>query len=140
MSNPAYADTLAIEYLKSKGVPVVRDGWRVLAWGCVRISVRYSTERQYKTCFRWSLPHRMLAQLVMLIMDNDEQMRFFLFDADDAVFYHNDGRLKQNLTFYDGRDEQRKHEEYYEALTSDLMDVAEDRLELIEQKRLEFVR
>lgn len=145
----AATEILAIEYLKRNHIPALpgkaykQADVDILAWGCVRIEVKYSSIRYYNHYFVFNMTPRqrkrgLLADVVLFVCDYEERQTFHLFDPDDEVFYFKDGRRKSSLTFTPGQTEQFKHTQNRVKLTQPIMDIAQDRLELIETARLDI--
>src|SRR3990167_9450953 len=91
-------EILAIEYLKQHKIPALPGkayklaDVDILAWGCVRVEVKYSSIRHYNHYFSFSLTRRqrqrgVLADVVLMICDYGDHRTFHLFDPDDEVFY-----------------------------------------------------
>lgn len=141
MPNPAYADRIALDYLRDNGVKAERIDGGVITENGVHIKVLYSRPRRYRGFYFWQLPRPIICDVLMLITDCDTASylrQFYLFDPDDDVFYYRDGRQKRALSWIDKRLVQRQHEQRFPALTMQVMDAARDRLELIEAARLDI--
>lgn len=144
----AVSEVMAISYLHRHGIVALpgkaylASDVDVVAWGCVRVEVKYSTLREgYTEGYKFSLTPRqkergLLADVVLLICDDGEVPTFHLFRPEDTVFYFLDGRRKGGLLFVPGRLEQRKHQQNRVSMTQPMMDAAKDKLELIEAARL----
>lgn len=143
----AQSECLAIAYLHGKHIPCLPGkayqvaDVDILAWGCVRIEVKYSTIRHYNHCFTFGLTQRqrqrgLLADVVLLICDYGDRQTFHLLEPDDPVFYFKDGRRKGGFTFTPGQMQQKKHAQNRITLTQPRMDEAQDRIDLIEAARL----
>lgn len=116
----------------------------LVCWGCVYLEVKYSRLEfqggQFSFKFS-STPRQVqrgfLAHLVMLICDYDNRQTFHVFRANHEAFYIN-GHIKTAFLFTPGQTEQIKHVETRIKLLQQTMDEAQDRWDLIEEKRLEI--
>jgi hypothetical protein len=144
----AFTETIAVNYFRSCGVPVL-PGKAVYAadvdlaaWGHVWIEVKYSKLRTeglfYFNATVKQQQRGFLAHLVLLICEYpDNQRTFHLFRANDPVFVMK-GRLKTATTFRPGSLHPLKHGNNRVVMTQTMMDAAQDRLELIEEVRKEI--
>lgn len=146
----AKTEQLAIDYLRQHKIPALPGkayaaaDVDLLAWGCVRIEVKYSTVRRYNHYFMFGLTRRqqqrgLLADVVLLICDFGDRQTYHFFDPNDDIFYFADGERKGGVTYHPEREEQKKHFETRVSLTKPMMDAARDRLELIEVARQQHV-
>jgi hypothetical protein len=138
------SEILAIDYLTSMGIPTlpgkaVSASWvDVVAFGCVRIEVKYSRLRFSHGAeqFRFtSTPMQMkrgyLGDLIMLICEYpDDRRTFHIFKSDHPVFYIH-GHIKTGFTFTPGAMVAKKHGDTRIVMTQPLMDETEDNLSLI---------
>lgn len=147
----AKTEILAINKLLEVGIPalpgkaVAFPFVDVVAWGCVRIEVKYSvySRRRLHHGFIFnSTPMQRQrgwrAEVVMLICHwQEEQDTFHLFMKDDPVFYlPTKGRYKEGVTYVPGRVHQRKDSHKSPVLTDQLMQSAQNNWGLIEQQRI----
>lgn len=140
-------EILAIEYLKSQGIPALPGKAisfahvDVVAFGCIEIEVKYArleTKRGVQKFTFNSTPaqsrHGYRGSIVMLICEYpNERYTYHLFDAKHPVFYM-DGRIKTGFTFTPGAIEALKHGNNRVVMTQPLMDAHQDNIELILEK------
>jgi hypothetical protein len=118
----------------------------VVAWGCVRIEVKYAklqalgkqmgyrfvaTPQQSKHGFR--------AEVVMLICEDEQGRAHHLFDAIHPVFYMGE-RVKAGFEVVVGKQEAIKHADNRVVMLQEMMDEARDAVHLIEEHRLRISR
>lgn len=140
-------EQLAIERLLDVGIfalpgkAISASDVDVVAWGCVWIEVkyaRYEFKRGVKKFTFNTTPKQQqrgfLADLVMLICDYGDELTYHLFDANNPVFYMDQGsRVKSGFTFTPGAMEAKKHGDNRVVMTQPMMDDAQDRWDLIGQ-------
>lgn len=116
----------------------------VIAWGCVRIEVKYSPLNfranqhfyQFVTTPRQQ-ENGLLADLVLLICETGaDSWTFHLFDVSTPFFYK-DGHLKSGWTYVPDqyRKTAPKNGEKKQSITDAIMEAARDRFDLIEAVR-----
>lgn len=139
----AATETLAINYLHSKGIPALpgkalrHSHVDVIAFGCVEIEVKYSKLkwRRGVSQFAFNATYAQQvggfrAQLVMLVCDYEDHKTFHLFKATDPVFFIH-GRVKIGMTFTPGNYEPLKHGNNRVVMVQGMMNQAQDNLRLI---------
>jgi len=117
----------------------------VVAWGHVWIEIKHSPVRSivgrpgfHFGATRKQIKRGFLAHVVILICEyEDGNKTFHLFDAKDPVFYR-DGKVKSALTYMLTPKRQYKERPGRLALTTDRMNAALNRWDLIEQARLKI--
>lgn len=138
-------EQLALDYLHSHGIPAATGksvSWAhtdVVAFGCVAIECKFATlnTRHYREGFVWgTTPSQrkdgFRADIVMLIADWSESIQtFYLFPADFAAFYHDDGRLKTGFTYVPGRKESKWKKSSRIVLVENDMEAAQNNIQLI---------
>lgn len=140
----AESERIAIEQLQSVGIycttgKATAYKWTdVVAFGCVRIEVKYAhiRERRKQETFKFSFTPKqqsngLLADVIMLICDDFGELSFHLFPARHSVFYM-DGRLKSAVEYnpyYE--DATHRHHNNRVILTPDLMFEHEDNYSII---------
>lgn len=138
----ALSEKLAIGYLNAHGIPALpgkaflASDVDIVAWGCVRVEVKYSGLPLNERHFTFGLTRRqvqrgLLADVVMLVCDYEDRQTFHLFPPDEPAFYFLDGRRKGGFIFTPGQMEQKKHMQNHVTLTQPMMDTAQDRIGLI---------
>jgi hypothetical protein len=137
------SEALLINRLHSLGIPALpgkaisHAHVDVVAWGVVEIEVKYSTLKNGVYSFITTEPqrqHGFRAQVVVLVCDDGTSSTFHCFEADHPVFFM-DGEMKHAITYAPGV-KKHKHESNRVILTRELMDLAQDRWDLIEHYRL----
>lgn len=151
--NEAYhaAENIVIRKLRDEGIwaqpgkAIASAYVDVVAWGCVRIEVKYSRKTvtasgavQYKfdTTARQRQRH-MLADVVILVCDTgDESYSFHVFTSSDPIFYR-DGQLKVGWTYTPEqyRKKAPTNGAARQSITDAVMLAAQDRFEMIEEVR-----
>lgn len=139
----AFTEKIGIEYLASNGIPVLpgkalSHSWvDVIAFGCIKIEVKFARlKRVYgKDTFTFTATNRQSqngfrADIILLICDYHTHMTYHLFSAANPVFYMN-GRIKIGLTFVPGRTVPLKHGNNRVVMVQDMMDHAQDNIQLI---------
>lgn len=153
------SETIAIDYLRSKGVYAVPGKSvssahvDVVAWGCVGIEVKYAKFGKPENGFTFnaSTPQvkrgHYLGEVVMLICDYGDRMTFHFFQSDDEVFYIDrkigekqrvpiyERGLKYAVTFVPDASAGTKHSGNRVVMTPDMMTSAQDAYDLIELYR-----
>lgn len=136
-------ERLVINQLRSMGIyaaPGKSSEYRyvdVVAWGCVRIEVKYSSlaGREY----HWRFSNKQSkegfrADIVVLVTADNQDNNFYVFLAEDQIFRRPDGKMKQGIEYtlnarvYPAR--------FGESLTKELLAQHKDAWHLIEQQRL----
>lgn len=139
----AKTEILAINELRRNGIhaapgkSVKHSDVDVVAFGCVNIEIKYSRLERSYSADRYTfgvtpaqIRRGFLADLVMLICDNNGRLSFHLFRADFPAFYMK-GRLKKGFDFLPGRLKNMKPSSDRVVLTQPMMDEAENRWSLI---------
>lgn len=112
----------------------------VVAWGCVRIEVKHATLNK-RGSYQFHMGYKRgeekdRSDLVVLIL-LDLQPRFFVFRSSDPVFYHEDGTTKRSVNYAPDGNGPKKAQGV--SLATEIMSEAEDRWELVEEKRQEVI-
>jgi hypothetical protein len=101
-------EKLVIERLRSLGiyaVPGKSSEWfwiDVVAWGCVRIEVKYA--REHNGAFKFSIGHKdglekERSDIIVLVCLDNTYTTYHVFKSDHSVFYHKDGIAKQGVVY-----------------------------------------
>lgn len=138
-------ERLALAYLRKHGVYTVPGKAMsfadvdLVAFGCVGVEVKHAVSKPipnhdihflFKTTPRQQ-KRGFLSHVVLLICEYpDGHQTYHVFPTNFPAFYR-DGQIKQGFTWYPGRDRQRKHDDYYIALTDGMMEAARDNIGLI---------
>lgn len=144
------AEQLAIDYFFARGIwattgkmtnaPVVD----LTCWGVVWVEVKHAKlrhkGRRDSFDFTTSVTQQergLLAHVVLLVCEYpDGCFKYHLFYADDPVFSKANGSLKSGFSFVPGKMKPSKQGRgTVNQLTQDIMDAAENRVEIIEQWR-----
>lgn len=137
------SEVMAINALKAAGIhaapgkSVAYADVDVVAFGCVRIEVKYarldSKGRRPKYTFRATarqVERGLLADIAILICDDGKQKTFHLFSVADPVLYVGEC-LKKGFTFIPGALVAGKHGDTRVVMTQPMMDAARDRWVLV---------
>lgn len=136
----ALSEQWGIKYLHSKGIPALPGkalsfAWvDVIAFGCVRVEVKYSTLLEGEH-FKFTLTpgqkkRGLLGDVVMLVCDYGTRATFHLFLPSFPAFYIND-KLKTGFHFTPGALKARKFGATRVVMTQPMMDSAQDNVRLI---------
>lgn len=138
------SEQMAIDALRAAGIfattgkAVFYADVDVVAWGCVRIEVKYArlgarAEGIYTFVATPRQQQRgMLADIIMLICDDGEQRTFHLFKPDHPVFFK-DGRMKTAFTFRAGALKPLKHGNNRVVMTQPMMDAHHNNFQMVWQ-------
>lgn len=137
-------EVIAIDYLRSRGVyaaPGKSSEWKrvdVVAWGCVRLEVKYASSKNRRNNFVFHFSAKQVqpdwkADVILFICDTASGQRFFFFDANDPILFCN-GKRRKNIC-YVMEATSRKHRAGRQSLTDEIMAEHEDRYDLIETAR-----
>lgn len=142
------SERLAIQALNAQGIHAVPGkavyyaDVDVVAFGCVRIEVKYSTLRAPTPpnvtpayIFAFSATQRkrgVLADVIMLVCDDGTSSTFHLFPAKHPVFFKSK-RMKTAVTFVPGRTRESVNRVNAHLLTQALMDDHRDNWRLVWQ-------
>lgn len=125
----------------AQGVTSRSHAWTdVLAWGCVRIEVKYG--EPYHTTgynFRGTLRQSKKgfdADIVVLIAGDD----YYFLPADHAVFFRNDGKRKQAVSWNKGRKPMGRAYRWGTPLTDDIMAAHKNGWHMIEMVKSRKVK
>lgn len=130
-------EVLLIEYLRNHNIyaaPGKCSEWKwvdVIAWGCVRIEVKYSRNLQQRFSFTFSNKQRkngLQVDVLALICDDGSAASYHFFSAKDPEL----SGIKTSLAFTRGASVNRRPG----ILNADNMNRAMDRIDLIETTRL----
>lgn len=137
------SEIYAIEELRRNGIHAMPGkalsyaNVDVVAFGCVRIEVKYSkldtkfTRQTYSFAFTpGQIARGVLADIIMLICDDGQSRTYHLFPYDDPVFYMQ-GRMKKGFTFCPGSFEAAKHGNNRIVMIQPMMDAAQNRWSLV---------
>jgi hypothetical protein len=140
----AKSEILAINELKRQGIhaapgkSVAYADVDVVAFGCVRIEVKYAklNTKFHRECYTFRLTPKqkqrgLLADIVMLICDDGTRCTFHLFQTSYQAFYMTNGALKTGFDFVPGQNEQLKHHSTRTIMTQAMMDEAHNRWGLV---------
>lgn len=136
----AISEQWGIDYLHSKGIPSLPGkslsyAWvDVIAFGCVRVEVKYSNLTE-DGAFKFNLTpgqkkRGLLGDVVMLVCDYGTRTTFHLFPPAFPAFYIN-GKLKTGFHFTPGAMTARKFAASRVVMTQPMMDSAQDNVQLI---------
>jgi len=143
----AISEQWGIDYLHSKGIPslpgkALSYAWvDVIAFGCVRVEVKYSTLLS-GDFFKFTLTpgqkkRGLLGDVVMLVCDYGTRATFHLFQPSFPAFYIN-GKLKTGLHFTPGAMTARKFAASRVVMTQPMMDNAQDNVQLIHDQLIRY--
>lgn len=137
------SEQIAIDYLSKHGIPAlpgktIRKSFvDVIAFGCVRIEVKYSklhlNGKDPYFAFQTTPAQRergFLGDIVMLICDYGDKTTYHFFPVSEPAFYMND-RMKTGIMFTPGFWEARKFGATRTVLVQGTMNDAQDRIELV---------
>jgi hypothetical protein len=133
---PSEADVI-IE-LHKQGIPALpgkalAQQWAdVIAYGCVLIEVK-SAKRHYRGCYQFAFTPsqragKLKGDLVVLVCKMDTGNTYHVFQANNPVFYGEDGRLKTAVAWTPGA----KHKGRFVSLNDGMMEHAQDKWDLVE--------
>lgn len=115
----------------------------IVAWGCVLIEVKWARLEMHRNreLFKFNAtPTQKLggfrAQLIILLCEwGPKEYSYHVFPVAHPVFYK-DGHVKVGWTFTPGAMQAKKHGNNRVVMTQPIMDLYEDRWDLIESERL----
>lgn len=140
------SEKLVIDRLSANHIPASPGktlGYKwadIVAWGCVLIECKVSTDKG-DGLFQWSFSptqqqHGIRAHIIILCADYGYKITYHLFDAKDPVFTSNrDSRNRKTGITFIANPNHRKH--YTSTLTNEVMNAHQDNWGLIERYRLQ---
>lgn len=110
----------------------------VVAWGCVKIEMKYSWSHEEKHKFQFTPRQLKLngagVDVICLATDGTGEIEYHFFDAKDPFFYKG-GKLKPSFSYIP----YAHHRKGKEVLLPEVMDKARDNVSVIECYRLQVV-
>lgn len=137
------AEEITANFLNSRRIPtILHDGnsdYDILAWGCVRIEVKSSNIRENKIgkpLYIFSFGKSdFITKSDIIALVTIPNSNIYLFSSDDDSFCHQRNNPKTSVIW---QPESAKDNRYLGGLSDEKMQLAFERVELIETKRLEW--